>query len=607
MIKTYPKAISITILITVFFILNRISHSTGLDDPAWHHVDEIYARMFALQDSLPDWVRVDSIGHSQQDRIPIYAIKINRDVHNDLSERPVIVLHDLHAEEVIGIEFMMWFIEKLVAHEDSKSSDWFTCIDTWIIPTSNPEGVNVVYSLDPSWRKNKRNNLKDGRFRYYPGWGSDTAGVDLNRNFPLFWSHGDGFLRGKGNELYDYYRGPGPLSEAEAKALDRFVDKYRPFYLVTLHSSRTGNFAERIFYPWGRGALHYSTPKFSPDIHTLNDLTAKMAARTWKISSPGKPYLCAPISSWVGECDSYFYWKYGTFAMRVEIGSGGAEGMQPDSAGIMKVIESCHKGIEYLFNNTAGTGNTADDGAPIDQIRIDIKTTINGEPTMAIIDFKALTSAIMPYRETSPMTGMYNWLVLDGFTDTLTVRKYGYYTRRGLAWSQQSGSAPLRIDMEPLPAYSVTLQAITSDSAAIQDDVELEIRHLRSPGYIGWGASATPEIIEVPLNYPNNEWLHVMNNGEIQLELPEGDYSFTFINSERNVPRRIEIDVDADMTKQVILSDAVVLLNQNFDSGDVLYTSDNINNPNGDGGDSLRRWELANDIFHSSPRCLTDS
>jgi hypothetical protein len=611
MIKKRLKHISF--LVISILLLTGAQLFASINDPAYHTVDEIYARMFALQDSLPDYCKVELIGYSQQDKIPIYALKINSNVNDTTSEnalqRPAVLFHDLHAEEVLGIEMSMWLIEKLIRRGDQYSKEWFKEVDTWFIPTSNPEGVNVVFSVEPSWRKNKRNNMQDGRFRFSSGWGGDTSGVDMARNFPLFWSHGDGFLQPGRNELYDYYRGPGPLSEAETQALDRFVDKYRPLFILTLHSSRTGDVAEKIYYPWGRGWGTQAVPKVSPDIDAIRALCENMASRTLKFGGAGQ-FTPSPIATWVGEPDCYFYWKYGSISMRMEIGAAGPGGMQPDSAGIMEVINSCRLGVEYLLNSAASVERTSsDEKGDIDQHRMDIRTfDSNGNPLQTWLDIPSLSSKMLPYRTTSPRTGAYHWLTLSSFTDTLTVRRFGYYTRRALA--SASVGYCRKVEMIESPVDSLYISLMTSDSVLINENVDLIIRQLSSPGYIGLGnvsGLGDPIAIEVPADFPGVEFEYSVYNGRIGTELPEGTYSLTFVCGDKFVPRRIEVTLDSTMEKQVILSEAVALIEQNFDGGSVLYTTDNNVNPYGVGADSLSRWELTSSMAHSGLRCLTDS
>ena len=56
--------------------------------------------------------------------------------------------------------------------------------ETWIIPLLNPDGYNFDRE-DPDrfWRKNLRDNDENDRY------GDECDGVDLNRNYPLEWSH----------------------------------------------------------------------------------------------------------------------------------------------------------------------------------------------------------------------------------------------------------------------------------------------------------------------------------------------------------------------------------------------------------------------------------
>ena len=90
--------------------------------------------------------------------------------------------------------------------------------ETWIIPLLNPDGYNFDRE-DPDrfWRKNMRDN--DGNDRY----GDECDGVDINRNYPMEWSHntqgqaviGDDleveFTVDDDNPCSDVYHGPRDL------------------------------------------------------------------------------------------------------------------------------------------------------------------------------------------------------------------------------------------------------------------------------------------------------------------------------------------------------------------------------------------------------------
>jgi N-acetylmuramoyl-L-alanine amidase len=55
----------------------------------------------------------------------------------------------------------------------------------------------------------------------------NAAGVDLNRNFPYRWRHQDGV----------YESGPGPASEPETQAIQRFVERERPRITLWYHQA----------------------------------------------------------------------------------------------------------------------------------------------------------------------------------------------------------------------------------------------------------------------------------------------------------------------------------------------------------------------------------
>src|SRR4029453_16587448 len=75
--------------------------------------------------------------------------------------------------------------------------------ELYIIPCLNPDGYLYNELTDPSgggmWRKNRRDNL-DGNF-----------GVDLNRNYDLFWGYDDN--GSSPNTFSETYRGIFPASE----------------------------------------------------------------------------------------------------------------------------------------------------------------------------------------------------------------------------------------------------------------------------------------------------------------------------------------------------------------------------------------------------------
>jgi hypothetical protein len=78
-------------------------------------------------------------------------------------------------------------------------------VHLWVIPRQNPDGA-----------------LRDRRH--------NAHGVDLNRNFPTKWRPLKGW----------YYAGPRPSSEPETRAVQRFLNRIEPDYVVSFHSPLRG-------------------------------------------------------------------------------------------------------------------------------------------------------------------------------------------------------------------------------------------------------------------------------------------------------------------------------------------------------------------------------
>lgn len=564
----------------IIFGLTQVSEGV-ITDPAYHTLQETNDRIFFLEDSLRNagrnWLKIDSIGYSQHDRLPIYSVRITENVDDSSLRKPAVVfIGQVHAEEVLGVELVLWMIPRILAN-----SRWRQTVDTYIIPTANPEGLEVVYSLDNTYRKNKRDNIGDDRFRWQIGWGSDTSGVDINRNFPFFWTNGSTFLKRGDNEFYDYYRGPGPLSEPEAMAIDRFFNRVRPLYSIVLHSSRTGKVAEQVIYPW-----HYGNKtKKCPDQDAYDALATDVANRCKKYGQEDQVYERVRVLNAQGDCECYLYWKYGTFAMRVEIGAEG-EAMQPDSAGIYQVLNNVILGMEYLIN--AAARQESDAKGPINTSRLEIKVTdlATGLPLEAKLMLPKLSMPLVPSRKTNPLSGWYRWLVWNGFSDTLTVSCFGYQTRtfRVSGGTTPSTIANGNIRLTPLARRTVDLR-LNDGALPITRNVDLEIVH------------------------SDTSWNTIISNGSGAVVLPDGQYDLTFVGGWDYVPRRVTVQISSDSTLNVTLAGASILLYQNFDYGDIVYTSDNLlsNIDDHTGSDSTARWELSDEVFHSPPRAITDS
>ncbi|MGH2741523.1 MAG: DUF2817 domain-containing protein, partial [Thermoleophilaceae bacterium] len=86
----------------------------------------------------------------------------------------------------------------------------------------------------------------------------NAAGVDLNRNFPYRWRHQDGV----------YESGPGPASEPETQAIQRFVERERPRVTLWYHEAlrmvvkSTGDPSLERIYARRSGLPRRSLPRY---------------------------------------------------------------------------------------------------------------------------------------------------------------------------------------------------------------------------------------------------------------------------------------------------------------------------------------------------------
>ena len=264
------------------------------------NLDSLYYSYSEIKDSLYTWqtkfgqnphpfsiyqnsivYQLDSIGVSSNEELPIYAVKLSMNVNEEEDEPKVLILGQCHAEEIYGVELSMALIRWFLYPEETNWGNnelplFLYNLEIWIVPTHNPEGLNVVHGYeddegnwyqDISFRKNKTDVNLDGNFNFtsfYPDQiaGNDSDGVDLNRNYGLNWMFGDdkyelNLQSCPSNQAYssnyDYYKGSSPFSESEVVAVKDFVQSKQFLFSIAYHSSRSGCVSERVIYPWAWG------------------------------------------------------------------------------------------------------------------------------------------------------------------------------------------------------------------------------------------------------------------------------------------------------------------------------------------------------------------
>jgi hypothetical protein len=110
--------------------------------------------------------------------------------------------------------------------------------ELWFVVVANPDGYDFTFTPgNRLWRKNLRDNDGNGNIDV-------NDGVDPNRNFPTAWKYDD--EGSSGDPTNETYRGTGPASEPETRALDGLMRSVRFKMQINYHTA-----AELLLYPYG--------------------------------------------------------------------------------------------------------------------------------------------------------------------------------------------------------------------------------------------------------------------------------------------------------------------------------------------------------------------
>ena len=169
--------------------------------------------------------------------------------------------------------------------------------ELWFLPVANPDGYDYTFSTERLWRKNLRDNNGDGVI-------TAGDGVDPNRNYAVKWGwDNEGSSPEPDSETY---RGTGPNSEPETRALDRLFDRIGFEFFINYHSA-----AELLLYGIG---WQVSTP--SPD----DVIYEAMVGDDENPAVPGyDPDISAELYTTNGDTDTHATVENGTLGFTPEM------------------------------------------------------------------------------------------------------------------------------------------------------------------------------------------------------------------------------------------------------------------------------------------------
>lgn len=505
----------------------------------YHDLQEMHQVLFDLAEQHPAVMKIDSIGHSSTDNLPIYLVKISDNVELDESyeEPATLTFGHIHGEEILGIEVILRTIEDLVTKNDFEFRERRANLETYFVPTMNPEGLEVVFGhgvdngADVTFRKNKRDNIGDGVFRYQMGLGSDTSGVDPNRQFDFNWFHGDTLFTPAGAETYDYYRGYAPFSEPEAVAARKAFDMTRPLYGFTYHSSRTGNHAEKVYYPWNwKNDGGIQSGKTPPDAQTLDNIAMNVANRSH--TSNGNTYEYSPSGGRNGKMHDWSYAEGGWMNMEMEIGTSE---IQPPENIMNQIVEECQEAILYILDRAQNASSDYASG------RVDtfVKDE-NGSPLVAEVRILGFEDGNLKPRMTNEAFGVHRWPLASGEYNVV-VQAWGYKPDTTRVPVGNDFAYPHNVTLQALPKHNVSLRAI--DGSTEENVPATYIVHR------AFGVDTLKVEGTTPVNY---SW-------------PEGNYSVE-VWAEGYIPRKVDFTLDQNYSLFGMLSEESVLYSNDFET-----------------------------------------
>jgi murein tripeptide amidase MpaA len=196
----------------------------------YHTYSEIVAKVNAIAAQYPSICTVGSYGSSIEGRdLRIIRIKGT----NAGTKKTIYINGGIHAREWISSAVSVYLIQNLAEKygNDPVVTSLLNAIEFVITPMSNPDGYDYTWTSDRLWRKNRNQNQ-----------GNTCKGVDLNRNFDVYWG-----TDSSANRCAEDYHGTSAASEPEARAIQNLVTSLsNKIGAIDIHS-----YGQYIMRPYG--------------------------------------------------------------------------------------------------------------------------------------------------------------------------------------------------------------------------------------------------------------------------------------------------------------------------------------------------------------------
>lgn len=255
------------------------------------------------------------------------------------SKPAVLIVAGLHAREWAPPLAAIEFASQLLNNYDPASMDpdviainqLVENLDILIVGAGNPDGINFSRHDVALWRKNRRPNAG------FPA----CPGVDLNRNFSIYWGQAGSSPDPCNTQIY---HGPSAFSEAEDRNIRYLVEQF-PNILAAIDCH---SFGEHFFRPQpGGGSFISAEPVNAADDAIYLALEASMNTAVGAVT-PGKTYSTGTTSNHAGTFDEFMFFGHRIFGFEVEIG----EDFQPPIADALVSVQEAAAVMRKLADET---------------------------------------------------------------------------------------------------------------------------------------------------------------------------------------------------------------------------------------------------------------
>jgi len=375
----------------------------GPPDPRYHDDKEIAAELLTLQNSYPGLaLRVElqktySAPRTHEGRV-IHALKISDNVSRDEDEPAILIVSNHHARELITPEIALDLGRCLLDGygKDPAITARVNANEIWICPTFNPDGLAYVFSTNPMWRKNRRNN------------GGGAYGVDLNRNYPFMF----GLCGYSTDPKSDLYQGPSAASEPETKTMIAFAEQERFAKVMDFHS-----YARDVRKPYGCNLC--LPPVLCNYYISVQGTLASLAGYRKNNSCCGGGHF------------AYQVYRNGALSFLTETGTA----FQPPYNEAVAEVARIRPMLDYFMDLAIPlSGN--------------VRNRLTGEPVEADMDVAGIQYQFKEIRQSEPVFGRYHYFLPPGGF-SVTFRAVGYLPVTRPVVIPATGGIVVNMDLDP--------------------------------------------------------------------------------------------------------------------------------------------------------------